>query len=59
MNYDIESKLRARLTDQGWHQSDIAAVVSRCGTLRADTFAAAKHVASRWLEDKRQYALET
>ena len=59
MTYDTESKLRARLTDQGWRQRDIGTVVSRCGALRADTFAAAKRVASRWLEDKSQYAIET
>ena len=59
MTYDIESKLRAHLTDQGWHQRDIGTAVSQCGTLRADTFAAAKRVASRWLEDKSQYAIET
>jgi S-ribosylhomocysteine lyase LuxS involved in autoinducer biosynthesis len=56
MTYDIESKLRAHLTGLGWYQCDIAAVVSQCGTLRTNTFARAKHVASRWLENKRQYA---
>jgi hypothetical protein len=54
MTYDIESKLRAHLTNHNWDQRDIARVVSLCGIARANTLAAAKRVANRWSEEHTQ-----
>ncbi len=52
MTYDIESKLRAYLTDLEWDQRDIATVVQAAS--RCETIQDAQQCATDWLRYKSQ-----